>query len=579
MANAILNVGQTGGQVNISTATAPATPAAGVVTLYAGTDKALHALNSDGVDITIAAAGAASPITVQQTNSLVSTAVGATATAANAIVIGATACATTNSIVIGKCAKATQGPNTSQLGGIVIGNGACLFGSQTDQSIAIGQNACASGIDSGVGRNAVAIGPYAVANTTFGGIAVGPGVSVQDRGVAFGFVSCANGVSSVALGYGAQIGNGSDDSIAIGGFTALIDANVLCSTVIGAGTCMKSSISQAIGTRSCVSAGARCSHIFGACSTVFTGATGTMVLGNSSVGGTGACNSVVIGNSAQTTGADTVTIGDVACSTAACAISIGNASCTTQPRAISIGNSASACSDGTIAIGNQARVCQNPYEHGAIAIGSCAFSDGIFSTVIGFRACAFGGHDQVVIGRAACANDTSSAIGDSARATGCSAISIGYNTIASAGGSITIGGSSVASHTNAVALGAGIATERADTTHVNSLVAYGQAASKKHAIGSTGGTVTVDFNNSNVQTLSLTSSISTLTKSNPIDGAVYTFQITQAGSGSYTIAWGTDVKWPGGTPPTLSTAVGAVDYVSLVYTGTNYYGNANLNFS
>lgn len=358
MANAIINVGQTGGQVNISTATAPATPAVGVVTLYAGTDKALHVKNSDGTDITIAAAGAASPITVEQTDSLVSTAVGATATAAGSVVIGATACAV--------------------------------------------------------------------------------------------------GVKSVV---------------------------------------------------------------------------------------------------------------------------IGRTACSTQPRAISIGSNSSACSDGTIAIGNQARVCQNPYEHGAIAIGSCAQANGIFSTVIGFRACTITGHDQVVVGRAACANDTSTAIGDSAKATGCVAISIGYNTTVSANGAITIGGSSSASHTNAVVLGAGLSSERANTTHVDSLVAYGQAASKKHAIGNTGGTVTVNFNNSNIQTLSLTSSISTLTKSNPIDGAVYTFQITQAGTGSYTIAWGSDVKWPGGTPPTLSTAVGAVDYVTLVYTGTNYYGNANLNFS
>ncbi len=278
MANAILNIGQTGGQVNISTAAAPATPAAGVVTLYAGTDKALHVKNSDGTDITIAAAGAASPITVVQTCSLVSTAVGGTA---------------------------------------------------------------ASG------------------------------------------VNCA-----VAIGNNAQL---------------------------------------------------------------FPGATGTIVIGNSSNGATGACNSVVLGNSSRTT--------------AACSIVIGNASCST--------------------------------------------------------------------------------------------------------------------HAGGVALGPVITTIRENTTHVNSLVAFGQAASIAHAVGSTGGTATLNWDNSNVQTLTLTSSIPSLTKSNPIDGGVYTVFVTQGGSGGYTVSWGADVKFAGGTGPTLSTAIGATDAVSLVYVAgiTGYYGNANLNFA
>jgi hypothetical protein len=260
---------------------------------------------------------------------------------------------------------------------------------------------------------------------------------------------------------------------------------------------------------------------------------------------------------------------------------IGQGSCATESNAISIGAEAKACSDGTIAIGRLSRVCQNPYEHGAIAIGTCAQANGIFSTVIGFKACTTGGHDQVVVGRAACANDTSTAIGDSAKATGCVAISIGYFTTASSNGSITIGGNSSASHGNAVVLGTGLSSERANTTHVDSLIAYGQAASKTNAVGSTGGTVTLNWDNSNIQTLTLTSNISTLTKSNPIDGAVYTLFLTQGGTGAKTVAWGADVNWPGGTPPTLSTAVGSTDAVSLVYIAgvTGYYGNANLNFS
>jgi hypothetical protein len=55
-----------------------------------------------------------------------------------------------------------------------------------------------------------------------------------------------------------------------------------------------------------------------------------------------------------------------------------------------------------------------------------------------------------------------------------------------------------------------------------------------------------------------------------------TLIITQGGSGSYTATFGTDgsttVKFPGGAP-TLSTAVGAIDVVTIFNDGTNYLGN------
>jgi hypothetical protein len=54
-----------------------------------------------------------------------------------------------------------------------------------------------------------------------------------------------------------------------------------------------------------------------------------------------------------------------------------------------------------------------------------------------------------------------------------------------------------------------------------------------------------------------------------------TLIITQGGSGSYNATFGTDtsttVKFPGGAP-TLSTAVGAIDVVTVFNDGTNYLG-------
>jgi hypothetical protein len=64
--------------------------------------------------------------------------------------------------------------------------------------------------------------------------------------------------------------------------------------------------------------------------------------------------------------------------------------------------------------------------------------------------------------------------------------------------------------------------------------------------------------------------------SNLPTGGTVTLIITQGGSGSYAATFGTDgsttVKFPGGAP-TLSTAVGAIDVVTVFNDGTNYLGN------
>lgn len=78
-------------------------------------------------------------------------------------------------------------------------------------------------------------------------------------------------------------------------------------------------------------------------------------------------------------------------------------------------------------------------------------------------------------------------------------------------------------------------------------------------------------------TLTMTTSITTLGFTNvPAAGRNYnlTLLITQAGAGSYTIAWPTAVKWPGGTAPTLTTAVGKSDVITLMTTtgGDTWYG-------
>ena len=591
MANAILNVGQTGGQVNISTAAAPATPAAGVVTLYAGTDKALHALNSDGTDITIAAgmtgptgpqgqtgatgpagSNATSPITLEQTNSLVSTAIGATATAGSSVVIGATACSFSScSIVIGGNSRNCGGKS------IIIGSNSCVPVSTSNDSIVIGNCAYTDlALDYG---GKVVIGAGARGGYAGAGVAIG--INSRGNNGSVGILNTNVGEEGVAVGnqsntgyFGTAVGK-----CAISGdFATALGAE---SRNSGAGQC-----SVSVGR--CAITESACSISLGFLPRIFTGATGAIAIGANSVGGTGACNSVVLGNSSQTLTSGSIVIGASAKDksttggTLVGAIVIGNGACICEGNAY----------NGHIAIGRGAKTFE---QNSAVAIGDGASAENI-GVAIGCFASA--GTASIALGGGVSASGLyAAAIGRGSRATAQGAQAYGYDACAtvnygnaigwesrvcsSGTNGVAIGYQSCSTHACAVALGSNVCTTRANTTHVQSLVVYGQAASPSQGVGNFGSTATLNWDNSNIQTLTLTGSVTTLNKTNPIDGGVYTVFVTQGGSGGYTVDWGTDVKWAGGTGPTLSTAAGAIDAVSLIYIAgvTGYFGNANLNFS
>ena len=132
-------------------------------------------------------------------------------------------------------------------------------------------------------------------------------------------------------------------------------------------------------------------------------------------------------------------------------------------------------------------------------------------------------------------------------------------------------------HNNSVAIGFCLTTEKTNTTHVDNIIAFGQGASKYHTVGDITGNITLDWNNGNNQSTTLTGAVN-LGFSNPIAGGNYGIAITQGGTGGYGITWA-GVLWANATPPTLSASVGAVDFVNLVYNGTNYYGSYGNNFA
>jgi hypothetical protein len=89
---------------------------------------------------------------------------------------------------------------------------------------------------------------------------------------------------------------------------------------------------------------------------------------------------------------------------------------------------------------------------------------------------------------------------------------------------------------------------------------------------------TIDWTAGQKQKSTLTG-VCTYTFTAPSGPCNLLLKLVQGGSGSYTVTWPASVKWPGGTAPTLSTAVGAVDIVTFYYDGTNYHGVASLAFA
>jgi hypothetical protein len=111
----------------------------------------------------------------------------------------------------------------------------------------------------------------------------------------------------------------------------------------------------------------------------------------------------------------------------------------------------------------------------------------------------------------------------------------------------------------------------------------GQYGSTTVAAGNSGTSKTLDWDDGNTQLLTLTGDC-TLTLSNPKDGFRYLIALKQDGTGTRLVTWPSAVKWQAGTAPTLSTAAGKVDVVTLIWVAAlgasgNYLAAANTNYT
>ena len=104
-----------------------------------------------------------------------------------------------------------------------------------------------------------------------------------------------------------------------------------------------------------------------------------------------------------------------------------------------------------------------------------------------------------------------------------------------------------------------------------------QIYSPSNSKGNSGsGTVTFNWNDSNIQTVTLTGNC-TFAFSNPQSGGSYQIVITQDGTGGRTITWPT-VYWQNKTTPLLSNSANTVDVITLLYDGSKYLGLIAKNF-
>jgi hypothetical protein len=88
----------------------------------------------------------------------------------------------------------------------------------------------------------------------------------------------------------------------------------------------------------------------------------------------------------------------------------------------------------------------------------------------------------------------------------------------------------------------------------------------------------IDWNNSNVQELTLTGSTNIFFV-NGNAGGLYTLIVNQGVSGGYTTTWNTlDTEWTNGVSPVMSSGSSVYDVYNFVYNGNTYFGSYNQNY-
>ncbi len=90
---------------------------------------------------------------------------------------------------------------------------------------------------------------------------------------------------------------------------------------------------------------------------------------------------------------------------------------------------------------------------------------------------------------------------------------------------------------------------------------------------------TIDLTKGEKQELTMPASNATLTFTAPTGSASFSLIVNQDSVGGRTLTYPANVKWVGGTAPTLSTAASAIDVLSFLFDGVSYYGMGSIGFA
>jgi hypothetical protein len=96
-----------------------------------------------------------------------------------------------------------------------------------------------------------------------------------------------------------------------------------------------------------------------------------------------------------------------------------------------------------------------------------------------------------------------------------------------------------------------------------------------------GGTPYIDCSTGYTFACVMTNNITNINLNNMQDGQTVMIAITQPSSGStFSVTWNLslNIKWRGGTAPTMTATLGKTDIFYVTKIGANYYGWANQNF-
>jgi hypothetical protein len=417
----------------------------------------------------------------------------------------------------------------------------------------------------------VAIGAAVVLeNNGLEAVAIGSSSRGEDYTVAVGAQASGTGYA-VAVGKNARAG--SDYSIAIGANVNSTSAGTNPSTIaigkdsqataanaiaIGEGIIVGGTRTIGIGYNLSAGSGLNSSN------TVCIGYNGSANVSNAVAIGfeayCGQSNTVAIGNTAEANGVNSVALGD-AITNNTNTVAIGIAETANGDESIAIGTAHNANGDYSIAIGRRGGVSGEA----AVGIGNFTTTNGNHAIAIGNTATATAAN-TIAIGSASVASSANEInIGDRFKFDGTSTISL-IGQVSSSLGFVGNG----SGLTNITATSASYA--QTSSFAAGNFEVAGQMFSPTFAGSVASSTSSIDFDNGNFATLSLTVPTFLASPSNLKSGTTYTIIIS---SGSLIANHGSAFKFAGGTSPTYSNGT---DVLTMVSDGTNLYATALTDF-